>query len=322
VKRGRPPARAVAIAGPLMMAGLPFLAPPAAAAPGGSPSASRSASGSPANSAPVSLSRSASSSPHSGDRLASTWPALRVGIGAGPGAPRAGRDYRYLVSVRNPAAAPAWAVELMIWPPAGATVVAAGGSGGGWCRVGLGPIACSWALLPGRAVLMIPVTVRLGPSVTAGTQLTAVAAIRYDWNQTASATSVQTAARPPAPRRSPTPSPPPAQSAPAQSAPAQSAPAQSAPAQTAPAQTAPAPPPSAPSGAPAGPVPSRPVTPVRPRPRPSRPASPVVILRGAAAKLLAPAPGLPARGLPLTILIAVVLTPCVTAAVTRFARRR
>jgi hypothetical protein len=282
-----------------MLAGLPLMASPAAAAPSGSPAASRPAS-----------------------RSASSWPALRVGIAAGPGAPQAGRDYSYLVLVRNPATSSAWIVELMVRPPSQVTVVAAGG-GGGWCRIGSGPVACIWSVVPGRAVLTISVTVRVGSSVPLGARLTAVAALSYDWGRMTSATSVQTVARPPFPRRRPAPARPPARGRP----PATGRPPvprrPTAPRLTpgpppASARTAPTPP-SAPSRATSKP---RSVAAARPRPRPSRYPSPSVILRGFAAKLLVPAPTLPSRGLPLTILMTVVLTPCVLAGVTRFARRR
>jgi hypothetical protein len=92
-----------------------------------------------------------------------------------------------------------------------------------------------------------------------------------------------------------------------------------------PTRVSPAPRPSQPTvGTPPAPVrPQRVAAPSRkPRPRPARsPSSRPLFLR-TASQLIAPPPRLPARGLPKGLLIALIIAPCVAAAVTRFARNR
>jgi len=277
VRTGQPAAAALAVAAPLILAGLPGQAPRAPFPSGASP-ASRPA--------------------HADGDDDWSWPALQLSVAAGPGAPRAGQSYRYLVSIRNPDSRWAWLVQLALSLPPAAEVTAVAGAGDS-CRTGPAGLGCRWTYLPGHTLLAVSVTVSLGPQVTAGTTLTAAARLGWDWGKVACATSVQAVAPPPSPHRPP--SPPPAPSAP-------------------PAPVTPNPPP--PASTPPAAIRPAPATSLPPRPRSSRSPSPAAIFRGDAAKLFAPAPARPVPGLPLGLLLAVILAPCVAAAVTRFARRR
>jgi hypothetical protein len=234
---------------------------------------------------------------------ASSRPALGVSVTAGPGAPRAGHSYGYLVSIANPAPELAWFVHLSLSLPAGTTVAAVDGGAGGSCRIGRDGLRCGWGTVPGHSALGLSVTVSLGPGISAGTTLTASAMVEYDWGRVARATSVQTVAAPP-PRPRPTPRPRRTPSPPSSTPPSSIPPASTPPASI--------PPPVI--GVP-------PATPRPPRPHPSRSPSPA-FYAGGAAKLLAPAPRQPAPGLPVGVLLTVVLVPCAAAAVTRFGRRR
>jgi hypothetical protein len=268
-------------------------------------------------------------------------PAFGVSVTAGPGAPRAGHSYGYLVSIANPERGPAWLVHLSLSLPAGTTVAAVSGGAKGSCRIRRDGLRCDWDDVPGRSALGLSVTVRLGPRISADATLTASAVVVYDWGRMARATSVRTVAAPP-PRPRPTPrprqtphppprTPPPSPRTPSPPAPPSrpapvplppsSAPPSSAPPSSAPPVTIP------PAGAPPARIPPPvvgvpPGTPRPPRPHPSRSPSPAAFFPGAAAKLLAPAPRQPVPGLPVGVLVIVVLVPCAAAAVTRFGRRR
>jgi len=75
-------------------------------------------------------------------------------------------------------------------------------------------------------------------------------------------------------------------------------------------------------GTPPSPVRSQWAVPsLTPQPRPSRSPSATFFPRSAS-QLIVPPPRLPARGLPKGLLIALIIAPCVAAAVTRFARGR
>jgi hypothetical protein len=230
---------------------------------------------------------------------------LTLGI-SGPGFPRAGHSYTYLVSVDDPARAPAWLVHLAISVPAGTTVIAAGG-GGGACRVGPGGAGCVWPQLTDGATAGVSVTVSLGPSLRAGASLAASAQLSYDWGQVSeSATSVWVVDGPPRPKVKPKPPKPTTTPPLASSLPPRVA-------VTPPSQPTPGSHRSA--VRPHRAVPSRP-----PRPRPPR--SPSPFFPRTASKLIVPPRSLPARGLPKGLLIVLVMAPCVAAAVTRFARGR
>lgn len=272
----------MAVAAPAILAGLPVQAPPASF-PASASSPSR--------------------------------PALDVSVTAGPGAPRAGHSYGYLVSIANPEPGPAWLVHLSLSVPAGTAVAAVGG--GGSCRIGRDSLRCDWGELPGRSALGLSVAVSLGPGISAGMMLTASAVVGYDWGLLARATSIGTVAAPPRPRQTPRPRPTPrprrTPSPPARTPNPQAPPSRPTPAQLPPAGAPPASSPPFVTGA----------APGTPRPpRPSRSPSPAAFFPGTAAELLAPAPRQPAPGLPVGVLLAVILVPCAAAAVTRFGRRR
>jgi hypothetical protein len=269
---------------------------------------------------------------------------LTLGI-SGAGAPRAGHSYTYLVSVGDPARAPAWLVHLAISAPGGTTVIAAGG-GAGACRVGPGGADCVWPQLTGGSAVGVSVTVSLGSGLRAGTPLAATARLSYDWGQLSdAATSVRTVAGPPPrprvkpkPRPRPKPKPTPRPTGVRHTPPPRSVPsspprrlASSPPPRVA--VTLPSPPSRvSPLSPPSQPTPGSPVSVVRPhrvavpsrtpRPRPSRSPSPGALFPRTASKLIVPPPSLPAPGLPKGLLIALIIAPCVAAAVTRFARGR
>lgn len=248
---------------------------------------------------------------------------LTLGI-SGEGSPRAGHAYTYLVSVNDPARAPGWLVHLDISAPAGTTVVAASGA----CRTGAGGASCVWPQVTGGSSVAVEVTVSLAVGLSPGTALAATARLSYDWGQlSTAATSVRTVTSPPRPKVKPKPRPrpthvphPPLPGRPAPVAPLVTSQPSSPPGRVAPAST-----PSLGAGGtqlrpvrPAGKaVPSRtpPLSP--PRSPSARP-----FLPRAASQLIHPPPSQPARGLPKGLLIALIIAPCVAAAVTRFARGR
>src|SRR2546428_5877101 len=86
-------------------------------------------------------------------------PALDVSVTAGPGAPRAGHSYGYLVSIANPEPELAWLVHLRLSIPAGTAVAAVGGGAGGSCRIDRDSLRCGWSELPGRSALGLSVAV-------------------------------------------------------------------------------------------------------------------------------------------------------------------
>jgi hypothetical protein len=257
---------------------------------------------------------------------------LTVGI-SGEGAPRAGHSYTYLVSVDDAARAPGWLVHLAVSAPAGTTVTAVGGDAGA-CRAVPGGADCIWPQLKGGSGLGISVTVRLGPGLRAGASLAAAARLSYDWGQlTASATSVRTVAGPPPPRPRVRPKPRPRPRPRPTGVPHPPPPRLA----SSPPPRVLVTPPSPPSRvSPLSPLsqlaPGSPLSAVRlhqvgtpprtPPPRPSRSPSAGAFFPRTASKLIAPPPRLPAPGLPIYLLLAVVLTPCVAAAVTRFGRGR
>jgi hypothetical protein len=248
---------------------------------------------------------------------------LTLGI-SGEGSPRAGHAYTYLVSVDDTARAPGWLVHLDVSAPAGATVVAASGA----CRTGPGGASCAWPQLAGGSAVGVSVTVSLAPGLRAGTTLIATARLSYDWGQlTDSATSVRTvSAPPPQPRVQPKPTATPRPTHIRHPLPPQR-PAPVAPLVTSqpPPRVSPASPPSqVAAGVRPSPVrPDRNAAPSRtPRPRPARSPSSSPLFPQAASQLIHPPPSLPARGLPKGLLIALIIAPCVAAAVTRFARGR
>jgi hypothetical protein len=253
---------------------------------------------------------------------------LTVGI-SGQGAPRAGHSYTYLVSVDDAARAPGWLVHLTVSAPTGTTVTAVGGDAGA-CRAVPGGAECVWPQLKGGSALGVAVTVSLGPGLRAGAPLAAAARLSYDWGQlTASATSVRTVAGPPPPRPRARPKPPPTRRPPPRSVPSSPAPrlASSSPPRVlvkpaaSPSRVSPPSPPA--PGSPLSAVrPHQVVPPSRTPPRPSRSPSAGAFFPRTASKLIAPPPSLPTPGLPIYLLLAVVLTPCVAAAVTRFGRGR
>jgi hypothetical protein len=234
---------------------------------------------------------------------------LTVGI-SGQGAPRAGHSYTYLVSVDDDGRAPGWLVHLAVSAPAGTAVTAVGGDAGA-CRAGPGGADCVWPQLTGGSERGVSVTVSLGSALRAGTPLAAVARLSYDWGQlTASATSVRTVAGAPpsAPKPEPQPKPRPRPTGGPHPRPPRLA-------SSPPPRVLVTPRPTA--------RPHQVVTPSRsPRPRPSRPPSASAFFSRTASRLVVPPPRLPAPGLPIDLLLAVVLTPCVAAAVTRFGRGR
>jgi hypothetical protein len=257
-------------------------------------------------------------------------PVLSLGI-SGEGSPQAGHSYTYLVSVSDPTRTPGWLVHLDVSMPAGATVIAAGGAGA--CRTGPDDVSCVWPQLTAGAAVAVSVTVSLAPGLRVGTALAATVRLSYDWGQlTDSATSVRTVTGPPPPKphvkpkprpkltSSPasTPHPPPPRPAPivprVTSAPS-SPPPRVSPA-SAPSQLG--------AGTPPGSVRPHRIAAVSrtPRPRPSRSPSSRPLFPWTASQLIAPPPRLPAKGLPKGLLIALVIAPCVAAAVTRFARGR
>jgi hypothetical protein len=263
-------------------------------------------------------------------------PVLSLGIG-GEGSPQAGHSYTYLVSVSDPTRTPGWLVHLDVSGPAGATVIAAGGAGA--CRTGPDGVSCVWPQLTARESVAVSVTVSLPAGLRVGTALAATVRLSYDWGQlTDSATSVRTVTGPPPPKPhmkpkphvkpkprpkltpSPasTPQPPPPRPAPivprATSTPS-SPPSHLSPA-SAPSQLG--------AGTPPGSVRPHRIAAVSrtPRPRPSRSPSSRPIFPRTASQLIAPPPRRPAKGLPKGLLIALIIAPCVAAAVTRFARGR
>jgi hypothetical protein len=177
-------------------------------------------------------------------------------------------------------------------------------------------LECDWARLSAGASVTVPLVVR---AVRAGDLVAVGSILRYDWGLWAYANIiriVECAPAPAPPPPPPTPSPP-RPTPPPSRRPVPPPPATHAPRPAAPARP-PAPPPSQSSQAPA---PARVVPKPKPKPKPRPTPSPQPTPFNHVEELPLIPSANPKPVIPLGILIAVVLTPCVAAAATRFGKR-
>jgi hypothetical protein len=231
---------------------------------------------------------------------------VRLTASSQAGLPVAGHGYQFYVGITNLAHPPDWDLRLFAGFSAGLTL--AGGAPPG-CFAVPGGLFCGYERLAGEDSISLTINVSVAPRLRTGSEVGISASLHYDEEFSAFAsvyrpvltptpTPTPTRTRRPPPTRTPTP---PHHSRPGPPPPTPSPPGK------------PVPPASHPAVAP---HPGKPHP--TPRPRPPEPA-PVAFSvnpkRPAASAAVAPHPVIP-----IGVLLAVVLTPCVAAAATRFGK--